>query len=64
MLFKVASECSRILNNHSCLSTCWYSLAGANVVQTLFDCLAIGGKKIQTKSRATKKKHLEVIQVG
>lgn len=42
---KVASECSRILNNPSCLSTCWYSLTRANVIQTLlFDYLAIEKK--------------------
>lgn len=46
MLFKVASECSRILNNQSCLSAYWYSLTGANVIQTLlFDYLAIEKKK-------------------
>lgn len=42
MLFKVALECSRVLNNQSCLSTCWYFLTGANVIQTLlFDYLVI-----------------------
>lgn len=42
MLFKVARECSRVLNNQSCLSTCWYFLTGANVIQTLlFDYLVI-----------------------
>lgn len=50
MLFKVASECSRILNNQSCLSAYWYSLTGANVIQTLlFDYLAIEKKKKKSK---------------
>ena len=52
VLFKVAREYSRVLNNQSCLSTCWYFLTGANVIQTLlFDYLVIE-KKIQTKIKS------------
>ena len=50
MFFKVASECIRILNNQSCLSTCWCSLTGANVIQTLlFDYLVIEKKSKQNQ---------------
>lgn len=49
MLFKVASECSRILNNQSYLSTRWFSLMGANVVQTMFDYLAVEKKSKQNQ---------------
>ena len=52
MFFKVASECIRILNNQSCLSTCWCSLTGANVIQTLlFDYLVIEKKSKQNQEK-------------